>query len=102
MQTRTLYSIMFFKDVICDLTEYCQAWFPLVDLHSCEVIDDFHCRHITSYIYATKSLFVNYNLWYKEIKSDLINTFIIKFVSPNDEERVITSNIFLQRMMRYS
>ena len=34
MQTRTLYSIMFFKDVICRL--------------SCEVMEDFNYRHIPS------------------------------------------------------
>ena len=102
MQTRTLYSIMFFKDVICDLTRYCRAWFPLVNLQSCEVMGDFRYRHTMLYIYATKSEYVHYNLLYREIKSDLINTFSIKYVAENDEERVITGNIFLQRIMRYS
>ena len=37
---------MFFKDVICHLTDYCMAWFPLVDLSSCEVMGDFNYRHI--------------------------------------------------------
>ena len=32
----------------------------------------------------------------------MINTFSIKYVTQNDEERVITGNIFLQRMMKYS
>ena len=37
---------MFFKDVICHLTDYCMAWFPLVDLSSCEVMGDSNYRHI--------------------------------------------------------
>ena len=41
---------MFFKDVICHLTDYCMAWFPLVDLSSCEVMGDFNYRHIPPYI----------------------------------------------------
>ena len=32
----------------------------------------------------------------------MINSFSIKYVAENDEERVITGNIFLQRIMRYS
>ena len=99
---------MFFKDVICYLTDYCMAWFPLVDLSSCEVMGDFNYRHIPPvhimlYIYATKSDYVNYNLCYKETLSSMINTFLKRWVTPYDEEvRVITGNIFLQRMMRYS
>ena len=37
---------MFFKDVICHLTDYCMACFPLIDLSSCEVVGDFNYRHI--------------------------------------------------------
>ena len=108
MQTRTLYSSMFFKDVICHLTDYCMAWFPLVDLSSCEVMGNFNYRHIPPvhimlYIYPTKSDYVDYNLCYKETPSSMINTFLIRWVTPYDEEvRVITGNIFLQRMMKYS
>ena len=29
------------------------------------------------------------------------NSFLIKYTAENDEERVVTGNIFLQRMMRY-
>ena len=100
--------LCFFKDVICHLTDYCMAWFPLVDLSSCEVMGDFNYRHIPPvhimlYIYATKSDYVDYNICYKETPSSMINTFLIRWVTPYDEEvRVITSNIFLQRMMRYS
>ena len=55
------------------------------------------------YIYPTKSDYVNCNLCYKETPSSMINTFLIRWVTPYDEEvRVITGNIFLQRMMRYS
>ena len=99
---------MFFKDVICHLTDYCMAWFPLVDLSSCEVMGDFNYRqippvHIMLYIYATKSDYVDYNICYKETPSSMINTFLIRWVTPYDEEvRVIIGNIFLQRMMRYS
>lgn len=103
METRTLYSIMFFKNVISKLTEYCVAWFPLIDLSSCEVMGDFHYRHIMLYIYATKSDYVNYHLRYKETSSSMIKTFSIRWVTPYDEEvRFITGNIFLGRMMRYS
>ena len=103
MQTRALYSIMFFKDVICHLTDYCMAWFPLVDLCSCEVMGDINYRHIMLNIYATKSDYVNYNLRYKETPSSMINMHFIRWVTPYDEEvRVITGNIFLQRTMRYS
>ena len=93
---------MFFKDVISDLTRYCRVWFPLVDLQSCEVMGDFPYRHITLYVYATKSDYHEYNLRYKETDSSMINSFSIKYVSENDEERVITGNIFLRRKMRYS
>ena len=41
---------MFFKDVICHLTDYCMAWFPLVDLSSREVMGDFNYRHIPPYM----------------------------------------------------
>ena len=59
--------------------------------------------HIMLYIYATKSDYVDYNICYKETPSSIINTFLIRWVTPYDEEvRVITGNIFLQRMMRYS
>ena len=39
---------MFFKDVICHLMDHCMAWFPLVDLSSCEVMGDFNYRYIPS------------------------------------------------------
>ena len=43
------------------------------------------------YIYTTKSDYINYNLWYKEVSSSNVNTFKIQWVKPNDEEvRVIT------------
>ena len=29
------------------------------------------------------------------------NSFLIKYTAENDEESVVTGNIFLQRMMRY-
>ena len=87
---------MFFKDVIFDLTRYCRAWFPLVDLQSCEVMGDFRYRHTMLYIYAKKSEYIHYNLIYKEIKSDLINTFSIKYIAENDEERVITVIFFFK------
>ena len=92
---------MFFKDVICHLTEYCMAWFLRVDLSGCEVMGDLHYRHVMLYIYATKSDYVNYTLRYKETSSNMINTFSIRFVTSDDEVRIITGNIFLQRMMRY-
>ena len=74
---------MFFKDVICHLTDYCMAWFPLVDLSSCEVVGNFNYRHIPPvhimlYIYPTKSDYVNCNLCYKETPSSMINTFFNK------------------------
>ena len=97
-----MYLIMFFKDVISDLTRYYRAWFPLVNLQSCEVMGDFPYRHTMLYIYATKSDYHEYNLRYKETDSSMINSFSIKYVAENDEERVITGNIFLQRIMRYS
>ena len=51
-------------------------------------------RHIMLYIYATKSDYINYNLWYKEVSSSNVNTFKIQWVKPNDEEvRVITDTI---------
>ena len=46
---------MFFKGVISYLARYYRAWFPLIDLCSCEVMGDFHYRHVMLYIYATKS-----------------------------------------------
>ena len=76
--------------------------FPLVDLQSCEVMGDFRYRHTMLYIYATKSDYREYNLRYKETDSSMINSFSIKYFAENDEERVITGNIFLQRIMRYS
>lgn len=86
--------------MISQSTEYCIAWFPSVDLYSCEVMRDFHYRHIMLYIYATKSDYVNYNLRYKETPSSMINTFSIRWVTPYDEEvRCIIGNIFLGRMM---
>lgn len=94
MQTRTLHSIMFFKDVIHQLPDFCMYWFPIVDLCSCEVTGDLHYRHIMLYIYATKSDYINYNLRYRETSSDIVNTFKIRWVMPDDEEvRVITDNI---------
>lgn len=78
------------------------ARFPLVDLNSCEVMGDLNYRHML-YIYATKSDYIDYNLRYKETPSSMIKTFLIRWVTPYDEEvRVITGIIFLQRMMRYS
>lgn len=94
MQTRTLHSIMFFKDVIYQLPDFCMYWFPIVDLCSCEVTGDLHCRHIMLYIYATKSDYINYNLRYRETSSVIVNTFKIRWVMPDDEEvRVITDSI---------
>ena len=58
-----MYSIIFFKDVISDLTRYYRAWFPLVNLQSCEVMGDFPYRHTMLYIYATKSDYHEY-YWY--------------------------------------
>ena len=51
-------TIMFFKGVISNLTRYYRAWFPLIDLRSCEVMGDFHYKHVMLYIYATKSEYV--------------------------------------------
>ena len=62
----------------------------------------FPYRHTMLYIYAMKSDYHEYNLRYKETDSSMINSFSIKYVAENDEERVITGNIFLQRIMRYS
>ena len=101
MQTRTLYSITFFKGVISSLARYYRAWFPLIDLRSCEVMGDFRYRHAVLYVYATKSEYIHHNLRYKETDSSMNNSFLIKYTAENDEERVITGNIFLQRMMRY-
>ena len=93
MQARTLYSIVFFKEVIRKLTDFCMYWFLLVDLCSCEVTGNLQYRHTMLYIYATKSDYINYNLWYKEVSSN-VNTFKIRWVKPNDEEvRVITDTI---------
>ena len=94
MQTRTLYSIMFFKGVIRSLARYYRAWFPLIDLCSCEVMGDFRYRHVMLYIYATKSDYHEYNLRYKEVSSNNVNTFKIRWVKPDDEEvRVIIDTI---------
>ena len=93
MQTRTLYSIMFFKDVISDLTRYCRNWFPLVNLQSCEVIGDFPYGHIMLYVYATKSDNHECNLRYKETDSSMINSFSI-----NDMSRKMTKNVLLPVM----
>ena len=94
MQTRTLYSIMFFKGVISDLARYYRAWFPSIDLCSCEVMGDFRYRHVMLYIYATKSDYHEYNLRYKEVSSNNVNTFKIRWVKPEDEEvRVVTDTI---------
>ena len=94
MQTRTLYSIMFFKGVISDLARYYRAWFPSIDLCSCEVMGDFRYRHVMLYIYATKSDYHEYNLRYKEVSSNNVNTFKIRWVKPDDEEvRVIIDTI---------
>ena len=47
-----------------------------------------------SYIYATKSDYINYNLRYKEVSSNNVNTFKIRWVKPEDEEvRVVTDTI---------
>ena len=94
MQTRTLYSIVFFKDVICKLTDFCIYWFPLVDLCSCEVTGNLQYRHIMLSIYTTESDYINYNLRYKEVSSNNVNTFKIRWVRPDDEEeRVIIDTI---------
>ena len=29
------------------------------------------------------------------------NSFLIKYIAENDEERIVTGNIFFQSMMRY-
>ena len=85
---------MFFKDVIYKLTDFCMYWFPLVDLCSCEVMGNLHCRHIMLYIYATKSDYSNYNLRYREVSSNNVITFKIRWVTPDDDEvRVITDTI---------
>ena len=93
---------MFFKDVICHLTDYCMAWFPLVDLSSCEVMGDFNYRHIPPRTYHVVHL--PYEIRLRQLQSLLQrNTEFQRWVTPYDEEvRVITGNIFLQRMMRYS
>ena len=62
---------------------------------------DFHYKHVMLYIDATKPEYVQYNLRYKETDSSMNNSFLIKYTAENDEERVITGYIFLQRMMRY-
>ena len=98
MQTRTLYSIIFFKGVISNLARYYQAWFPLITLQSCKVMGDFRYRHVMLYVYATKSVYVHYNLRCEETDSSMNNSFLIKYTAENDEERVITDNIFLQRI----
>ena len=54
---------------------------------------DFPYRNIMLYVYATKSDYHEYNLRYKETDSSMINSFSIKYVSENDEERVITGNV---------
>ena len=46
MTTRTLFSVLFFKNVIDYLTSHCRVWFPLVDLNSGEVMGDQTYRHI--------------------------------------------------------
>ena len=83
---------------------FLKMWFIICHAKLWEIlITDISPVHIMLYIYATKSDYVNYNLWYKETPSSMINTFLIRWVTPYDEEvRVITGNIFLQRMMRYS
>ena len=51
-------------------------------------------RHIMLYIYATESDYINYNLRYKEVSSNNVNTFKIRWVKPDDEEvRVIIDTI---------
>ena len=92
---------MFFKGVISSLARYYRAWFPLIDLRSCEVMGDFRYRHVMLYIYVTKSDYHEFNLRCKETDSSMNNSFLIKYTTENDEERVVTGNIFLQRMMRY-
>ena len=77
---------MFFKGVISDLARYYRAWFPSIDLCSCEVMGDFRYRHVMLYIYATKSDYHEYNLRYKEVSSNNVNTFKIRWVKPDDEE----------------
>ena len=85
---------MFFKGVISDLARYYRAWFPSIDLCSCEVMGDFRYRHVMLYIFATKSDYHEYNLRYKEVSSNNVNTFKIRWVKPDDEEvRVIIDTI---------
>ena len=85
---------MFFKGVISDLARYYRAWFPSIDLCSCEVMGDFRYRRVMLYIYATKSDYHEYNLRYKEVSSNNVNTFKIRWVKPEDEEvRVVTDTI---------
>ena len=93
--------LYFFKGVINSLARYYRAWFPLIDLRSCEVMGDFRYRHVMLYIYATKSDYHEFNLRYKETDSSMNNSFLIKYTAENDEERIVTGNIFFQRMMRY-
>ena len=48
-------------------------------------------------IYATESDYINYNLQYKEVSSNNVNTFKIRWVRPDDEEvRVIIDTILNQ------
>ena len=101
MQTGTLYSIIFFKGVITSLARYYRAWFPLIDLRLCEVMGDFRYRHVMLYVYATKSDYHEFNLPYKETDSSMNNSFLIKYIAENDEERIVTGYIFFQSMMRY-
>ena len=55
---------------------------------------DFRYRHVMLYIYATKSDHHEYNLRYKEVSSNNVNTFKIRWVKPEDEEvRVVTDTI---------
>ena len=102
MQTGTLYSIIFFKGVITSLARYYRAWFPSIDLRSCEVMGDFRYRYVMLYIYMLpKSDYHEFNLRYRETDSSMNNSFLIKYTAENDEERTVTGNIFFQRMMRY-
>ena len=93
--------IKHFLGVISSLARYYRAWFPLIDLRSCEVMGDSRYRHVMLYIYATKSDYHEFNLRYKETDSSMNNSFLIKYTTENDEERVVTGYVFLQRMMRY-
>ena len=94
MQTRTLRSIVFFKEMVCKLTDYYMNWSPLVELYTCVVKGNLHYRHIMLYIYATKSDYINYNYCYREEPSNNENSFKLYWsATVDDQVYVITDNI---------